>query len=67
MAVTDSEVEQGAFMEQQQHEKITNDDMTAAHVESKPSDMPTDDVVTAKTWLVVFVSLLCYRDAITRT
>jgi hypothetical protein len=69
MAITESEVEHGPVIEQRQNENITQkDDSSLAQVESKiPSEVPTDDVVTPKTWLVVFVSLPCHTSAITHT
>ena len=58
MAVTGSEVEHGSVVPQQ-NEKGSQD-LTFAQVESLSPEVPEEDVVTLKTWIVVLVSMPCH-------
>ncbi|EXJ92463.1 hypothetical protein A1O3_01014 [Capronia epimyces CBS 606.96] len=61
-ATTESEVESGHGHGpiKQVDEKTAPEDWTVSQVENIPADVPTEDVVTAKTWLVVMTITSCY-------
>jgi hypothetical protein len=56
MAVIEDEVEHGPVIEQQ-NEKVMQDGLAYSQVESLSPEVPKEDVVTAKTWLVVMVNM----------
>lgn len=61
MSVTPHEVEQGAVKQPQ--EKTLLDGSNLSQEEDVSGEVPTKDIVTPKTWLVVFVSVPCPRSA----